>query len=164
MEFKIGGSSIGLKISSNSANLKFTSAHDKEVGGRGYSAYEIAVQEGFVGTEEEWLASLVGAQGPEGPEGPQGPQGFEGPQGPQGIPGEQGPKGDKGDPGEDLNYLHTQSVASDEWTINHNLGKYPSVTVIDSAGDEVVGEIEYIDTNNLKIKFAGGFSGKATLN
>lgn len=26
---------------------------------RGYSAYEIAVQHGFVGTEEEWLASLV---------------------------------------------------------------------------------------------------------
>ena len=27
---------------------------------RGYSAYEIAVQEGFEGTVEEWLASLVG--------------------------------------------------------------------------------------------------------
>lgn len=27
---------------------------------RGYSAYEIAVQNGFEGTEEEWLASLVG--------------------------------------------------------------------------------------------------------
>ena len=26
---------------------------------RGYSAYEIAVQNGFVGSEEEWLASLV---------------------------------------------------------------------------------------------------------
>lgn len=27
---------------------------------RGYSAYEVAVQNGFEGTEEEWLASLVG--------------------------------------------------------------------------------------------------------
>lgn len=27
-------------------------------GERGYSAYEIAVQNGFIGTEEEWLASL----------------------------------------------------------------------------------------------------------
>ena len=27
---------------------------------RGYSAYDIAVQNGFEGTEEEWLASLVG--------------------------------------------------------------------------------------------------------
>lgn len=30
-------------------------------GTRGYSAYEIAVQNGFVGTEEEWLQSLVDA-------------------------------------------------------------------------------------------------------
>ena len=64
----------------------------------------------------------------------------------------------------DKNYLHIQSVASDEWIINHNLDKYPSVSVIDSAGSEVMGEIEYIDVNNLKIKFASGFSGKATLN
>ena len=27
---------------------------------RGYSAYDIAVQNGFEGTEDEWLASLVG--------------------------------------------------------------------------------------------------------
>ena len=64
----------------------------------------------------------------------------------------------------DKNYLHVQDIASAEWNINHNLGKYPSVTVIDSAGSEVIGEIEYIDTNNVKIKFASGFSGKATLN
>lgn len=30
---------------------------------RGYSAYEIAVQNGFEGTEEEWLASLKGEPG-----------------------------------------------------------------------------------------------------
>lgn len=65
---------------------------------------------------------------------------------------------------EDKNYLHIQSVASDEWTINHNLNKYPSVSVIDSANNEVIGEVTHIDKNNLKIKFAGGFSGKATLN
>jgi hypothetical protein len=44
----------------------------------GASAYEIAVANGFSGTEEEWLESLVG---PEGPEGPQGPQGDPGPAG-----------------------------------------------------------------------------------
>lgn len=42
------------------------------VGTRGYSAYEVAVLNGYTGTEEEWLASLQGEQGPEGPEGPQG--------------------------------------------------------------------------------------------
>jgi|GEM_PF-4161516 len=41
-------------------------------GVEGKSAYQVAVDEGFVGTEEEWLASL---QGPEGPQGPQGPAG-----------------------------------------------------------------------------------------
>ena len=45
---------------------------------QGKSAYEIAVENGFVGTEQEWLESLEGAPGPEGPEGPQGPQGEKG--------------------------------------------------------------------------------------
>lgn len=41
----------------------------------GYSAYEIAVQEGFVGTEQEWLASLQGADGATGATGPAGATG-----------------------------------------------------------------------------------------
>ena len=36
-------------------------------GDEGLSAYEVAVANGFVGTEAAWLASLVGEQGPEGP-------------------------------------------------------------------------------------------------
>lgn len=48
----------------------------------GNSAYEIAVLNGFSGTEAQWLASLVGPEGPEGPAGPQGPVG------PQGEPGD----------------------------------------------------------------------------
>ena len=42
------------------------------VGTRGYSAYEVAVQNGFEGTIDEWLESLIGPAGPTGPEGPQG--------------------------------------------------------------------------------------------
>ena len=56
----------------------------------GLSAYEIAVKNGFKGTEQEWLASLVGSPGP------QGPQGIQGDAGPR---GEKGEKGDTGDPG-----------------------------------------------------------------
>lgn len=37
---------------------------------RGYSAYEIAVQEGFQGTETEWLESLKGEKGDKGATGP----------------------------------------------------------------------------------------------
>ena len=33
---------------------------------RGYSAYEVAVQEGFTGTKAEWLASLQGTDGQDG--------------------------------------------------------------------------------------------------
>lgn len=42
----------------------------------GKSAYEIAVEQGFEGTEQEWLDSLKGPQGPEGPQGPPGEDGF----------------------------------------------------------------------------------------
>ena len=65
---------------------------------------------------------------------------------------------------EDANYLHTQTTASDVWVIVHNLNKFPSVTVIDSAGNEVVGEVIYNDANQVTLKFEGGFKGTATLN
>lgn len=41
-------------------------------GAQGDSAYEVAVLNGFTGTEQEWLASLEGPQGPQGVQGPQG--------------------------------------------------------------------------------------------
>ena len=47
-------------------------------GDPGKSAYQIAVEHGYVGTEEEWLASLHGATGALGPQGEQGPQGEPG--------------------------------------------------------------------------------------
>jgi hypothetical protein len=42
---------------------KESGAFDGEKGDPGDSAYEIAVEHGFVGTEEEWLASLKGEKG-----------------------------------------------------------------------------------------------------
>lgn len=68
----------------------------KENGGNGKSAYEIAVTEGFEGTEKEWLESLKGEVGPEGPQGPKGDTGPQGPKGDTGAEGPQGPKGDTG--------------------------------------------------------------------
>lgn len=62
---------------------------------QGASAYQIAVDNGFVGSEKEWLASLVG---------PQGPQGLKGDTGPQGPKGEDGIPGPKGDPGTSFTY------------------------------------------------------------
>lgn len=48
---------------------------------RGYSAYEIAVQNGYEGTIEEWLLSLIGSEGPQGEKGNTGAQGPTGPAG-----------------------------------------------------------------------------------
>lgn len=62
------------------------------------------------------------------------------------------------------NYVHEQSTSSATWVINHNLGKYPSITIIDSDGSEVFGEIEYVDTNNVTLTFSDAFTGKAYLN
>lgn len=66
---------------------------------RGYSAYELAVFNGFVGTEVEYLASLKGDKGDKGDTGEQGPQGIQGIQGEQGPIGPQGVKGDQGEQG-----------------------------------------------------------------
>jgi hypothetical protein len=63
------------------------------------SAYDLAVESGFVGTQAEWLLSLKGETGSAGPQGPQGLQGLQGPQGdagPQGLQGIQGPAGNNG--------------------------------------------------------------------
>jgi hypothetical protein len=51
----------------------------------GDSAYQIAVANGFIGTELQWLDSLVGPEGPQGEQGIQGIQGIQGEVGPQGI-------------------------------------------------------------------------------
>lgn len=45
-------------------------------GADGKSAYEIAVDNGFVGDETEWLASLKGAKGDSGTPGTPGTNGF----------------------------------------------------------------------------------------
>lgn len=66
----------------------------------GLSAYAVAVEGGFEGSESDWLASLVGPQGPQGEQGPQGIQGEVGPQGPRGEQGPQGERGEQGPQGE----------------------------------------------------------------
>lgn len=65
---------------------------------------------------------------------------------------------------EDRNVLYTQTTASDTWEINHKMGKYPTITVIDSAGSKVVGDENHIDENTVILTFNGAFTGKATLN
>ena len=54
-------------------------------GADGSSAYQVAVANGFAGTEAQWLASLVGPQGEQGIQGIQGPKGDTGATGPAGT-------------------------------------------------------------------------------
>lgn len=61
-------------------------------------------------------------------------------------------------------YTYEQGISSDVWVIQHNLNKHPSVTVVDSAGNEVVGHVHYDDLNNVTVTFTSPFSGKAYLN
>lgn len=64
----------------------------------------------------------------------------------------------------DKTYTYTQATATQTWEITHNLAKYPSVTIVDSSGNIVIGEISYTDENNLTVTFMSAFSGKAYLN
>ena len=92
-------------------------------------------------------------QGPVGPQGPQGEQGVQGPEGPVGPAGEG-----------DLNFTFDQPTPSDEWTITHNLGKFPSVSVTDSGGNQWQTAVEYVNENTCIVRFSAAFSGKAYLN
>lgn len=106
-------------------------------GADGLSAYEIWLQEGNVGTEQDFLDSLVGPQGPPG----------------------------SGGSGSFTTYIHTQSLPSTVWTVTHNLGYIPSaVSVIDSSNRLVLSDVEHININSLIITFAAGFSGVAYVN
>jgi hypothetical protein len=89
----------------------------------------------------EVVLADTGAQGVQGPTGPQGPAGAS-----------------------HATYVHTQNTPASSWSITHNLACYPSVAVVDSAGNLVFGEVNYISNNSLTVSFSGSFSGQAFLN
>lgn len=95
-------------------------------GQRGYSAYEIWLQQGNVGTVSEYLESLRGAGA--------------------------------------ASYVHDQIMAETEWLITHWLNKYPSVTIVDSGENLVLGDVDYIDKDTVAVRFTAPFGGKAYLN
>ncbi|MBB3277295.1 hypothetical protein [Pseudoxanthomonas sp. OG2] len=71
------------------------------VGPAGASAYQVAVSNGYAGTEAEWLVSLKGDKGDRGEVGPQGPAGANGQDGRDGVDGQEGPQGPAGQDGRD---------------------------------------------------------------
>jgi hypothetical protein len=61
-------------------------------------------------------------------------------------------------------YLHDQQVASTTWDIIHNMNKYPSINIVDSSNDIIMGDVKYNSLNQLTITFTANISGKAYLN
>lgn len=61
-------------------------------------------------------------------------------------------------------FVYEQAVSSDTWTINHYLNKFPSVTIVDSAGTSFTAKVEYIDKDKCVVYMNGATTGKAYLN
>lgn len=64
----------------------------------------------------------------------------------------------------DKNFVHVQNIPSNTWNITHGLGKFPSVTIIDSANTEVEGDVIHLNENQVQLTFSASFSGKAVFN
>ena len=61
-------------------------------------------------------------------------------------------------------FTFIQAAAATVWNIPHNLGKFPSVSIINNNNIVINGEITYIDNNNITLTFSAGFAGTAYLN
>ena len=83
------------------------------------------------------------------------------PPGPKGDKGDKGDPGEKGDPGGLPKFVLTQNTPSNTWYVNHNLGYFPDVVIVDSTGEVVYGTITHINENQLVLSFSAAFSGTA---
>lgn len=78
-----------------------------------------------------------------------------GPQGEQGIAGPPGP------PGSGASFVHDQTAASASWVVDHGLGYYPAITILDDESRMVITDIEHNSVTQVTITFASPFVGKA---
>ena len=63
-----------------------------------------------------------------------------------------------------ITFVYEQAQASDTWEIVHNLNKYPSVVIVDSAGTEIYPAVHYDSKNKCTVTMNGAIKGKAFLN
>ena len=118
---------------------KIASVHD---GADGASAYEIAVENGYTGTEAEWLSSLKGEKGDAGEQGIQGIQGEKGDTGAAGKDGINGKDGKNGADGYSPTATVTETDAGATITITDKNGT-TTATVKKGVGEKTAenGEI-----------------------
>lgn len=74
--------------------------------------------------------------------------------------GQQGPAGAAGST---WTFVHAQLVPAVEWRIVHNLNGHPSVSVVDSAGGLVFGDVVYLSPTEILIRFSAALGGHAYL-
>lgn len=60
-------------------------------------------------------------------------------------------------------FVHTQNSPSEIWLITHDLGGQPSIVIVDSAKTVVIGEVSYINGEEIEVRFSSPFSGFAYL-
>ena len=84
-------------------------------------------------------------------------------QGSQGIAGPAGPPGVASNSPALLSYVHIQTIPATVWSITHPLEFQPTLTVIDSAGTVVEGDVAYLPDRTITVTFSAGFSGTAYL-
>lgn len=129
---------------------KIADVHDGKDGADGKSAYQIAVDSGFDGTEQAWLASLKGDKGDKGDTGATGAKGEKGDTGAAGAKGE---KGDKGDPGKDGTDVDLTPYAK-----KTDLSQYlPLHDTADKAKELVSGAMRYGSCVNGNVNFNDGY-------
>ena len=69
------------------------------------------------------------------------------------------------DPVNHVKYVHTQTTVSNDWTVNHNLGFFPNVTILDNDTPPriIEADIRYLNTNSVRIIMNTAMSGVAYL-
>lgn len=83
--------------------------------------------------------------------------------GAQGKVGDKGPTGDPGPAGSGGSASFSQVSPAATWVITHALGFHPSVTIVDSGGTTVEGDITYDSLSQVTVRFTSAFSGTAYL-
>ncbi|MET3658390.1 siphovirus ReqiPepy6 Gp37-like family protein [Sporosarcina psychrophila] len=57
-------------------------------------------------------------------------------------------------------HVHTQISPSSTWVVSHGLNKYPTVTITDSADNEILGDMRYQGPNSIVVTFGFPITGK----
>jgi hypothetical protein len=128
----------------------------------GLSAYQLAVQAGFEGDLNAWLASLVGPPGP--PDGPRGFSAYE-------IAVQNGFVGSPtawlaslhGADGGDGALSYRFETPLTTWVVNHNLARLVGVEIMDLAGDEILANVSRITDNQVQITHATPMTGTVVI-